>query len=192
MSLSFCIFMSYPEPTMCISGVGSFPVQCGSSLTIFPEVLAVGKLPLSRQTFLHVKCRHRWLFGLLTRYIKEWYVCCYIQMSICLSVCPYILSLHSYICQYICTSTSTFIHPLVKYAFLFLAYIHIRVLERPLLLSLSGCLGIPDIVGFLLQAGHFHIGCMVIHARWCVSQSSLYGQPPWGVICPLSLEVLLS
>ena len=35
MYLPFLFFMSWPEPPMGISGVGSFPVQSGGSLIIF-------------------------------------------------------------------------------------------------------------------------------------------------------------
>ena len=38
MYLPFCFFMSCPEPPMCISGVGSFPVQSGDSLIFFPAL----------------------------------------------------------------------------------------------------------------------------------------------------------
>ena len=43
MYLPFCsFFMSCPEPPMGISGVGSFPVQPGDSLTYYFQVLGVG------------------------------------------------------------------------------------------------------------------------------------------------------
>ena len=36
MYLPFCFFMPCSEPSMGISGVGSFPVQSGGSLIFFP------------------------------------------------------------------------------------------------------------------------------------------------------------
>ena len=47
MYLPFCFFMSCPEPPMCISGVGSFPVQSGGSL-IFFQLFRCRNLALNR------------------------------------------------------------------------------------------------------------------------------------------------
>ena len=47
MYLPFCLFMSYPEPSMGISSVGSFPVWSGGSLIIF-QLFRCRNLALNR------------------------------------------------------------------------------------------------------------------------------------------------
>ena len=43
MYLPFCsFFMSCPEPSMGVSGVGSFPVESGGSLNLFSSSLGAG------------------------------------------------------------------------------------------------------------------------------------------------------
>ena len=46
--------MSCPEPPMCISGVGSFPVPSGGPLTTFPVHLHVEKLVLYSENLYYI------------------------------------------------------------------------------------------------------------------------------------------
>ena len=55
---------------MCITSVGSFPVQSEGSLTIFAVPLGVRKLALNRENFLYVSCSQT--FGMLVRYMEGW------------------------------------------------------------------------------------------------------------------------
>ena len=50
--------MPHKEPPIGISGVDSFPVQSGGSLTNFPVPSGAGRLTLNRQNILHtcVRC----------------------------------------------------------------------------------------------------------------------------------------
>ena len=50
-------FKSCPEPPVCTSDVGSFPVWSGGSIIHFTVLLGAGRYTL------HVMCRHRFLFG---------------------------------------------------------------------------------------------------------------------------------
>ena len=76
---------------MDISGVGSFPVQSGCSLTNFLIPFGVGKLALNRQNF------YLYVLGVVLGFV----------LLSCKFVCP---SVHPHVCQDICTSVIMFLH----------------------------------------------------------------------------------
>ena len=58
--LLFCIVITCPEPLMCISALGSFPMQAGGSLFSVP--FGVGSQFQIGTFYLHCRCRHKCLF----------------------------------------------------------------------------------------------------------------------------------
>ena len=90
---------------MCISSMGSFPVQSGCSLKIYP----LSKENSNRENVLHVRFRHRTALPYRAGIMKTGMsVCPYIHQSICLSIGMFV---HPYVCQYGCTFICPFIHP---------------------------------------------------------------------------------
>ena len=136
--------MPCPKPSMGLSGVGSFPVSSGSSLTNFPIPLGDIKLALNKQNFLHMLgvCSLR----ILAFWEGIWMGICLsiwsdIHISICASIClvtfvwpSLCLSIHCYIH----TSVGTCIHLHLCYIWAIVSFLPCQIIQR-----LTGYLGIP-------------------------------------------------
>ena len=99
MCLSFCIFMSCPEPTYGVYLVW-FHFQCSVEILIYIfQFFQVWKLPLNRENFLHFGVGIGAFWAVYGGREDHWHCC----RSICTSV------VHSCFC----TSINTFVHPYI-------------------------------------------------------------------------------
>ena len=157
MYLSFCIFMPFPEPPMCISILVSFQVQSGGS-SVFFSSLRYRRLALYREHFLNL--------GVGTGAFRQLYkglVCVYVWTFVSMSKCLYIhlswiyLYGHLWGHPYISTSASTSLHQQVC------QYVHMACIH--ILLRTHTCMGKYlgiEVVGFLKCVKSVHLsGCLL-------------------------------